>query len=500
VQYAKKWWPCGVFLLALILCYGPAATHLVIGWWEVTAYSHGFLIVPISFFLIFRDRTALKQLPILPRPIAGGVVLFFAAGLLMIGRVGSLMMVEQVSLLLVPPGLVLFFWGTAALRATAFPLGYLVFMLPFFDLLGTAIYWPLQTFSARMATTLLQMFGYAAYLQNPYIYLPNATLEVAKECAGLRYLVSILAIGMPLAYLTLTSWTRRLILLGSAILIAILANGFRIMLVGVIVYAGEMDYTHGPFHIFQGIFIAWIGMLALFVGSWWLSKGEKKFVASPSVESVIRPEKQVEIKGAPSVQGYALVLALFFLGAEGGLTFYKPIPVPFAETISLSQVGKWTGRSYDPFEAPFRIAGADHEQAFIYPSDQGEALHLYLGYFSFQEQGKELGGYATQSLHENATEISVGPFRVNHTILHNTLIPQQVLFWYDLDGRILAARSAVKGWTLVNGLRSRHNQGKVMILSRPIGSPDQTNRLGEEQRRFAESALLFLRQPGREKP
>lgn len=278
-QTTKETWGYGSLLLVILaFCYGPAVAHLVIGWWNVAAYSHGFLILPISLFLAWENRTVLQSLPTHPNHLGGGTILFLSAIILLIGRASAVMMLEQIALIILFPGLVLFFLGYQWLKAVAFPLCYLIFMLPFFDLLGEGIYWPLQNFTAHLATELLQLFGYAVYLQGQYIYLPAATLDVAKECAGLRYLISILAIGMPLAYMTLRSWSRRIGLVCTAILISILANGLRVMLVGVLVYAGEMEMTHGPFHIFQGMVISWIGFIVLFVGAWWLSKGEQALV------------------------------------------------------------------------------------------------------------------------------------------------------------------------------------------------------------------------------
>ncbi len=265
------WYYGALFVFAFAVCYGAVVANLAVGWFEVNAYSHGFFILPISLYLVWNNKKALQLIPICPDTPYGLMAIFLAGGVLIIGRIGAINIVEDISLIMMVPAFVLFFLGRAYLRALTFPIGYLVFMLPFFDLIGEGIYWPFQLFSATMGSELLNLFGYAAYLSGQYIELPNVTLDVARECSGIQYLISILAIGMPLAYRSTEDWRRRIILVGTAILIAILSNGLRVMIAGVMAYRG--NDIHGPFHIFQGMFIAWIGFIALFVGARRLSKG-----------------------------------------------------------------------------------------------------------------------------------------------------------------------------------------------------------------------------------
>ena len=50
------------------------------------------------------------------------------------------------------------------------------------------------------------------------------TIEVARACSGVNYLVAVLALGLPLAYLYLRSWWRRVVLIVAALLIAALST------------------------------------------------------------------------------------------------------------------------------------------------------------------------------------------------------------------------------------------------------------------------------------
>ncbi len=486
----NQWFYGGLFVFAFAVCFGSVLAQLAAGWWEVKAYSHGFLVIPISLFLVWKNKRALQCLPICPDYICGLLTIFLAGGILVLGRLGALNLLEDISLMIMVPGLVLFLLGKAYLSALAFPLCYLVFMLPFFDLIGDGIYWPFQLFSAKLGTVLLQWFGYAAFLSGQYIELPKVTLDVAQECAGIQYLISILAIGMPLAYLSLRGWHRRVVLVGTAVLIAILANGLRVMLAGVMSYSGDLTRTHGPFHIFQGMFVAWIGFIVLFIGSWWLSRGSEGpcFISSDPQAHIPLLEKQ-----KPLQYRYLAAIGIFlFIGAV--LHLYKPKAVPINEAMlsSLKKVGDWEGTGDDLNLYPFRIPGADREIGMVYPDAGGGPLQLYIGYFSIQKQGKELVGHPSNTLYENTVEIPVGGIRVNKTIVNDRQTNHLLLFWYDFNGRALANRYYAKGWGIWNAFRLRENNGAMIVVSSRLDHPDKETLLLKKEIRLVETLLPLL--------
>ena len=81
-------------------------------------------------------------------------------------------------------------------------------------------------------------------------------IEVARACSGVNYLVAVLALGLPLAYLYLRSWWRRGVLIASALLIAAAANSLRVALIGVLVYYDLGAPLHGPAHVLHGLFVS----------------------------------------------------------------------------------------------------------------------------------------------------------------------------------------------------------------------------------------------------
>jgi exosortase/archaeosortase family protein len=106
------------------------------------------------------------------------------------------------------------------------------------------------------------------------------TLEVAEECSGVRYLISIIAIGIPLAYFTQRNWWRKIGLVITSVIIGILSNGVRVAFVVLCAYYYGKNNIQGPFHMFQGLFVSIVGFIFLFISAWLLSKIPYKSVVS----------------------------------------------------------------------------------------------------------------------------------------------------------------------------------------------------------------------------
>jgi exosortase len=147
-------------------------------------------------------------------------------------------------------------------------------MTPVLDGLTEPLVWPFQLLTANMSVAVLQALGIPVLLENSTsIILPTVTLEVVRECSGAGLLIAVLAIGLPLASLTLQAWWSRITLVLSSVVIAIVANWVRVAVMGIYAQAGGKD-LHGPYHILQGLFVDWVAFVFLFVGAWLLGRME----------------------------------------------------------------------------------------------------------------------------------------------------------------------------------------------------------------------------------
>src|SRR5205809_291027 len=222
----------GALIGVFVLLYSSVLRDLAGIWWTRDDYSHGFLILPISLYLVWAKRPELGQLPVKPNGVWGLCLLVAAGILLLLGMAARVLVLSGVSFVAMIVGLVLLLLGNAYVKALAFPIGYIVLMIPIFDEVLAPLQWPLQLLTASMSGQLLQMLGVSALVEQQYIVLPRTTLEVATLCSGTNYLISIIAIGLPLAYLTLRTWGSRVALMLFAVAVGVSANWVRVALIG----------------------------------------------------------------------------------------------------------------------------------------------------------------------------------------------------------------------------------------------------------------------------
>jgi len=465
----------GVF----VLLYSPVLRDLAGIWWGSDTYSHGFLILPISLYLVWAKRSELRQLPLKQNSVWGLSLVLAAGLLLLLGTAGQMAVLGGLSFVGMIAGLVLLLLGKAYLKAVAFPIAYLFFMTPLYDYFLPPLNWPLQLLTASMGVRLLQMLGVPAFVEQQYIVLPRITLEVATVCSGTNYLISIIAIGLPLAYLTLRSWGSRLALILWAVAIGLAANWVRVVLIGMWAnWGGEV--LHGPVAIFRAMFVAWVGVLGLVVGAWGLSKLQKPATQDHQMKLPMRQRGDGE--SCPPLEWnrswpMALV-ALTLLGVYA--TFLDRGPVDLKEDLSTFPISidGWLGKQADLRDAIFRIEGADQELLRVYQNHESQPIQLYVAYLASQRQRKTLVDYRTAALHRNARAVAVTlpPGRVitvNRGRFRGPGTEHQVIFWYDMNGRIIADRYRAKLETMRDALVHGRTNGALVLIAGDPGDEAQ---------------------------
>ncbi len=257
------WVLVGLGLIGLCFAglYHETVVHLWEQWSSNDDYAHGFLIVPLALYFVWDRRERLRALPIEPSLLGGGL-LAAGLGMLLVGSIGAELFVQRVSLIVVLAGLVWLVLGTAFLRELAFPLAFLVFMVPLPAIVMNAVAFPLQGFAARTATFCMQAAGVPVLREGNVIILADTTLEVAEACSGIRSLQALLALGAVYGYLTAPKsiWKRWALVLLS-IPIAIAANAFRVSGTGLLAHFWDPEAAQGFYHTFAG----WLVFVVAFV-------------------------------------------------------------------------------------------------------------------------------------------------------------------------------------------------------------------------------------------
>ncbi len=169
-----------------------------------------------------------------------------------------------------------FFLGGEWIAALAFPVGFLIFMVPLPD---AAVEW-METASkhgsAEAANMFFHLSGTPVLRDSTIFQLPGIVIEVAQECSGIRSSWVLFITSLLASHMFLKSPWRRAILVFLVIPLGLLRNGFRIMVIGLLCVHIGPHMIHHMIHKRGGPFFFVLSLIPLFLLLWWLRKGEKE--------------------------------------------------------------------------------------------------------------------------------------------------------------------------------------------------------------------------------
>jgi exosortase len=236
-----------------IAIFAPVLYYMVLHWKAVPDYSHGFLVGPLALYFAWERRAKLRRAPI--EPSWWGVVPLGLGSLaLMVGRLGVELMAMRTAFVLTLIGLVLLLLGLPIFRILRFPLLFLFLMVPLPQSLVNVIAFPLQLIAADLAVEWLHWLEIPALREGNIIHLANTPLFVAEACSGLRSLMALGTLAVVFAYFFRKSTLERIIIVVSAIPIAILVNAFRVALTGFLTHRVGEQAAQGVIHQTEGLF------------------------------------------------------------------------------------------------------------------------------------------------------------------------------------------------------------------------------------------------------
>ncbi len=258
------WVRAAVLAGLLAVIFGPMWAWAVGIWRDSEYYGHSFLLVPVSAYLawrLWRSRPAPSgaHWPGLFL-MAGGFLLHFAA------RVLDVWFPSGFAFVAVLAGLVWWLFGTAALRHFWFPILFLAFAVPLERFLVLKFAQPLQLAATTCATAFTSAVGLPVKQVGTTVVMPDYTFEVAIPCSGLKSSIAMSALAALLAFLLEGALWARWVIFVAAIPIALIANGFRIILTLVLARAIGPAAAEGFSHTAAGLVVFAIalgGLLAV---------------------------------------------------------------------------------------------------------------------------------------------------------------------------------------------------------------------------------------------
>jgi exosortase len=272
-------WVAWAWFGALLLAsYVPVLWRLVRQWDADPDMGHGFFVPLVAGYIVWQKRAELQALE--PAPNWWGLAVVLYGGLqLWIATMGAELFLARTAFVISIIGVVLLLGGTAWVRALAFPLFLLFFMIPIPTVVYNSITFPLQILASRVSTEALSLMQIPVLREGNVLELAEQKLSVVEACSGIRSLLSLTFLSLVYGYFFETKVWMRVLLFVSTIPIAIVANASRVTLTGVLTeYKPEL--AEGFFHTASG-WVIFMVALAIMVGLHqilnrgyrWLSRG-----------------------------------------------------------------------------------------------------------------------------------------------------------------------------------------------------------------------------------
>ncbi|HJU53451.1 MAG TPA: exosortase [Pyrinomonadaceae bacterium] len=296
VPFPRYLWKPVAISLALAFVYFGVLRKLGSDWWTDENYSHGLLIPAIIAYILWLERERLHRAVGRPSGVWGGLLVVLAILGLWVGTAGAELYVQRMSLVLMLVGVTVYFWGWRLLKLLMVPLALLVLAIPIPAIIFNKIAFPLQIFASKCAVWAMRLFDIPVLRQGNVIELmpkgarETKRLEVVEACSGIRSLMTLLTLAVVFAYFTRPKkkdgdggggWLRGLksygfwrsvILVGSAVPIAILTNALRVSGTGVLSHYYGTEVADGFFHSFSGWVVYIVAFLLLFAVGWLLDR------------------------------------------------------------------------------------------------------------------------------------------------------------------------------------------------------------------------------------
>jgi exosortase A len=489
-------------LLAPFILYFGTVHSIVSIWNSSETFAHGYVILPISLWLIWRRRENFSLYP--PTPYAPALLLLAALGAgWLAAQLGEVQFVSQYTFVAMLPVAALALLGPRLAGSLAFPLLFMLFAVPF----GEVFVAPLIQFTADFTVWAVRATGIPVLRSGTRFELPTGNWSVVEACSGVRYLISSVTLGSLYAYLTYRSVKRRALFIGLSVIVPIIANGLRAYMIVMIGHLSGMELATGVDHIIYGWLFFGLVMFAMFwIGSFW--REDTQAPATHTAVPVGTAQMPSLPTGAmpprfPSTAAAVLVLCAAWPAAAlvGERVNHNPAPVQLAQL----DTGLPPAPEFTDWKADYMQPDARLHQVY---QQAGVPVGLTVLYYRNQDRSKSLISSVNRlaayedTWHETdgtARSESLGerPLVLRESVLRTQQRAIMVWSFKWIGGHYISNDYVGKLWQAASKATLRGDDGAAIMLAVPYDDPEQARaalrRFLQEQGGKIDQALVAQR-------
>jgi exosortase A len=476
VSWRKALLAWSLALLAILVVYRQTALEMATIWIRSETFTHGFLVPPITLWLIWRARGRLARLA--PSASYWGLFGVAAAGLTWalgeVATVGVLSQFALVSLLVISVPAIL---GGAVARRIAFPLAFLFFAVPF----GEFALPQLMEWTARFTVFGLRLSGVPVYREGLRFVIPSGSWSVIEACSGVRYLIASLCVGTLYAYLNYQTLRRRLVFIAVSLIVPVFANWLRAYMIVMLGHLSGNTLAVGVDHLIYGwVFFGVVIAAVFWIGARW-REDEPPARAADSVSSAQSAAPPAKVRLSPLLAA----VGAFALAMLGPITLSR-VDTPQPPLDAIAPIAPIAGWAADPAvlaDWTPRFTNASAQRALSFQSSSAR-VGVYLGYYRDQDADRKMVSsvnvlvtskdpiWARQSQGTLSLELDGRTIDIRTADLRSVESQNlRVWQWYWINGRLTSSDYLAKAYTALSRLTGQGDDSAVIVVYAPAETP-----------------------------
>lgn len=466
-----------VAMLCVLAIHGSTVAGMVSVWARSDTFAHGFVILPISAWLAWRDRERWRQ--VAKRPSWWMLLPILLASLIwLVGELATVNALSEFAVVAMFALAVPLVSGIAAAATVLFPLLFLFFAVPF----GEFLLPHLMEWTATFTVAAVKASGVPVYREGLHFVIPSGTWSVVEACSGVRYLIASLMVGALFAFLTYRSLQRRVAFIVVSLLVPIVANWARAYIIVMLGHLSDNRIAAGVDHLIYGwVFFGVVMLLMFWIGARWREDHDPGHAASAAVAAADnRADAPSASRSAHWVAAALCVAAVVAPVLADRQLEAGPSAVPAkADSPLPGEIGNW--RAVESTIA-WRPHYGNPNGLWWQQYREGESeVGMVVAYYRDQSRERKLvtstnelaptsdSRWARIATESREADYPGGRLGVQASTLRSPSGERlRVWLWYAIDGRTTASDAVAKLLTARAQLLQRGDASAAVIIATPV--------------------------------